>query len=84
MARDPKEIGTLWLNEWQGRTFYKGAAFEVPSSGITVELIPFSYQRKDGSGETRGLRVIRVETTPQQQPGMSLDEARRAIDEGLL
>lgn len=67
MARDPNELGTLWLDEYNGRTYLKGAAFEIPSNGITVDLIPFTFTRKDGKGEGRGVRVIRVER-PESVP----------------
>lgn len=68
MAKDPNEIGVLWLDEYNGRTYLKGAAFEVPSNGLTVDLIPFTFQRKDGSGEGCGLRVIRVVQAPESVP----------------
>lgn len=84
MARDPNELGAIWISEGRGagagRLFFGGAVFEVPEGGITVDLIPFRYQRKDGSGEARGLRVIRVETH-QAAPEKTFDpqeELRKA------
>jgi hypothetical protein len=78
VPKDPNEIGTLWFNEWNGKQFWKGPAFHVPSEGITVDLVPFSFQRKDGSGEARGLRVIRVGEQREEKPFDAQEQLRKA------
>lgn len=74
--RDPNEIGTLWLDRTKDGTGFRvsGKAFPVPTSGITVDLIPFSYT-KEGE-EKRGLRVVKVATHGQGEHVPGWDEVK--------
>lgn len=71
--KNPDELGTITVNEYNGDLYWAGKIFEVPE-GIPVTFVPDSYTPKSGKNAGKKVNCFRImlytppETTEEKPP----------------